>query len=161
MILVTGASGKTGQAVVAALSRAGAPTRALVHRPSQIETKTNLGAREALAADMRLPAEARRAAEGMHAVYHICPNVNPDEIEIGRSAIAAAKEAGVEHFVARADLIGRVCSPGRACVEYSSVASPGFVEPGGRWPAGAHYGTLRGGGRDSRGRWAAKRLQGE
>jgi uncharacterized protein YbjT (DUF2867 family) len=99
MILVTGASGKTGQAVVAALSRAGAPTRALVRRPSQMETMTNLGAREAMPADMRLPMEARRTAEGMHAVYHICPNVNPDEIEIGRSAIAAAKEAGVEHFV--------------------------------------------------------------
>jgi uncharacterized protein YbjT (DUF2867 family) len=99
MILVTGASGKTGQAVVAALSLAGAPTRALVRRPSQMETMTNLGAREAMAADMRLPTEARRAAEGVHSVYHICPNVNPDEIEIGRSAISAAKEAGVEHFV--------------------------------------------------------------
>jgi uncharacterized protein YbjT (DUF2867 family) len=99
MILVTGASGKTGQAVVAALSRAGAPARALVRRPSQMETMTNLGAREAMAADMRLPTEARRAAEGVHAVYHICPNVDPDEFEIGRSAIAAAKEAGVEHFV--------------------------------------------------------------
>src|SRR4030066_1973316 len=99
MILVTGASGKTGQAVVAALARSGAPTRALVRRPSQIEMMTHLGAREGMAADLRLTPELRRAAEGIHAVYHICPNVSPDEIEIGRSVIAAAKEAGVEHFV--------------------------------------------------------------
>ena len=99
MILVTGASGKTGQAVVAALARSGAPTRALVRRPSQIEMMTHLGAREGMAADLRLTPELRRAAEGMRAVYHICPNLHPDEVEIGRRVIAAAKEAGVEHFV--------------------------------------------------------------
>ena len=99
MILVTGASGKTGQAVVAALARAGASTRALVRRPSQVELLTNLGAREVVAADMRLTPEIRRAVENIRAVYHICPNVNPDEVEIGRRLTGAAKEAGVEHLV--------------------------------------------------------------
>ena len=99
MVLVTGASGKTGQAVVAALARAGAPTRALVRRPSQIEALTKLGARQAMAVDLRLTPELRRAFENMSAVYHICPNVNPDEVEIGRRVIGAAKEAGVEHLV--------------------------------------------------------------
>ncbi|MGH2619700.1 MAG: SDR family oxidoreductase [Anaerolineales bacterium] len=99
MILVTGASGKTGQAVVAALARAGAVTRALVRRPSQIEVLANLGAREVMTADMRLTPDLRRAVENMRAVYHICPNVNPDEVEIGRKVITAAKEAGVDHLV--------------------------------------------------------------
>jgi NAD(P)H dehydrogenase (quinone) len=99
MILVTGASGKTGQAVVAALVRAGAATRALVRRPSQVERMTGLGAREVVTADLALIPELRRAAEGIRAVYHICPNVHPDEVEIGRAVIAAAREAGVEHFV--------------------------------------------------------------
>ena len=99
MILVTGASGKTGKAVVTALARAGAPTRALVRRASQIEVLTNLGAREVVSADMRLTPELRRAVENIRAVYHICPNVNPDEVDIGRGVIAAAKEAGVEHLV--------------------------------------------------------------
>jgi uncharacterized protein YbjT (DUF2867 family) len=99
MILVTGSSGKTGRAVVAALARAGAPCRALVRDPSQIEALTNLGAREVILADMRLAPELRRAVENTRAVYHICPNVHPDEVEIGRSVIAAAKEAGVEHLV--------------------------------------------------------------
>ena len=99
MILVTGASGKTGKAVVTALARAGAPTRALVRRASQIEVLTNLGAHEVMSADMRLTPELRRAVENIRAVYHICPNVNPVEVDIGRRVIAAAKEAGVEHLV--------------------------------------------------------------
>ena len=99
MILVTGASGKTGQAIVAALAHAGAPTRALVRRPSQVDELTSLGANEVMAADMRLAADLRRAVENMRAVYHICPNVNPDEVEIGRSVLAAAKEAHVDHLV--------------------------------------------------------------
>ena len=99
MILVTGASGKTGQAVVAALARAGAPTRALVRRPSQLEVLIDLGANEVMVADMRLAADLRRAVESMRAVYHICPNVTPDEVEIGRSVLAAAREARVDNLV--------------------------------------------------------------
>ena len=99
MILVTGAAGKTGRAVVAALARAGAPTRALVRRPSQIEELTQLGAREAIAGDMRLLPDLRRAMDGVRAVYHICPNLHPDEVQIGRDVIAAALQAGVEHLV--------------------------------------------------------------
>ena len=99
MVLVTGASGKTGQAVVAALARAGAPTRALVRRPSQVAVLTNLGANEVIEADMRRASDLRRAVKDIRAVYHICPNVNPDEIEIGRSVLAAAKEAHVDHLV--------------------------------------------------------------
>ena len=99
MILVTGASGKTGRAVVAALARAGAPTRALVRRPSQLEALTKLGAGQVIPADMALTPELRRAVENVRAVYHICPNVSPDEVEIGRRVIAAAKQAGVEHLV--------------------------------------------------------------
>src|SRR3990172_1346243 len=85
MILVTGASGKTGRAVVAALARAGAPTRALVRRPSQLEALTKLGGGQVIPADMALTPELRRAVENVRAVYHICPNVSPDEVEIGRS----------------------------------------------------------------------------
>ena len=40
-----------------------------------------------------------RAARGVQRVYHICPNVSPDEVTIGQVAIEAARSAGVEHFV--------------------------------------------------------------
>ncbi|HSR47596.1 MAG TPA: NmrA family NAD(P)-binding protein [Anaerolineales bacterium] len=99
MILVTGASGKTGQAVVRALARAGAPVRALVRDLSRSDELTTLGAREVLAADMRVEAEMRPVFAGTQAVYHIGPNVHPQELEIGLVALNAARQAGVGHFV--------------------------------------------------------------
>lgn len=99
MVLVTGAAGKTGQAIIQALTANGATVRALVHRPEQIPLVEGLGAQEAVAGDMRLQATMDEAARGGRAVYHICPNVSPDEVAIGQSAIAAARSAGVERFV--------------------------------------------------------------
>jgi uncharacterized protein YbjT (DUF2867 family) len=40
-----------------------------------------------------------RAFDRIHSVYHICPNVSPDEAAIGATVIAAARSAGVERFV--------------------------------------------------------------
>lgn len=99
MILVTGAAGKTGRAVVRALVARGAVVRALVHRREQIEAVRALGARDVAAGDMRDGADVARAMAGMRAVYHICPNVHPDEVTIGQVAIDAARESGVQRFV--------------------------------------------------------------
>ncbi|MGD2207623.1 MAG: NmrA family NAD(P)-binding protein, partial [Anaerolineae bacterium] len=98
MILVTGAAGKTGRAVIRALAARGAAVRALVHRSGQVSKVEALGA-ETIVGDMRDGVAMDRAARGAHAVYHICPNVSPDEVTIGQTAITAARRAGVEHFV--------------------------------------------------------------
>jgi uncharacterized protein YbjT (DUF2867 family) len=99
MILITGAAGKTGQAVIRALVADGAAVRALVHRPAQVEMVKNLGVQEAVTGDMRLQATLDQAMQGIRAVYHICPNMSPDEVTIGQFALKAARCAGVEHFV--------------------------------------------------------------
>lgn len=99
MILVSGAAGKTGRAVITALVARGQAVRALVHRDEQTQAVESLGAKEAIVGDMRDENALRRAARGVRAVYHICPNVNPDEISIGKGAITAARDAGVEQFV--------------------------------------------------------------
>jgi uncharacterized protein YbjT (DUF2867 family) len=99
MILITGAAGKTGRAVLRALVARGETVRALVHRSEQMPHLEALGAQEVLAGDMREQATIERAAHAVRAVYHICPNVSPDEVTIGQAAIAAARSAGVEHFV--------------------------------------------------------------
>ncbi len=99
MILVTGAAGKTGQAVIRALAIKGEPVRALVRRPGQIQGIMDLGAREAAAGDMRSRAPMEHVTQGVRAIYHICPNMSPDEVAIGQTVIAAAQSAGVEHFV--------------------------------------------------------------
>jgi len=99
MILVTGAAGKTGRAVIRALTTKGEAVRALVHRPEQVRLVEGVGAREVVVGDMRVQVTMDQAAQGAWAVYHICPNVSPDEVDIGQVAIVAARSAGVEHFV--------------------------------------------------------------
>jgi len=99
MILVTGAAGKTGRAVIQSLVAKRVAVRALVHRPAQVRLVEEIGAREVVVGDMRLQATMDQAAQGVRAVYHICPNVSPDEVAIGQVAIMAARSAGVEHFV--------------------------------------------------------------
>jgi len=99
MILVTGAAGKTGRAVIRALVARGTDVRALVHRPEQIRLVEELGAQQVVVGDMCLQETMDRAAQGTRAIYHICPNVHPDEVAIGRTAITAAHSAKVEHFV--------------------------------------------------------------
>jgi len=99
MILVTGAGGKTGRAVIKALAARGESVRAFVHREDHVSAVKALGAAEAAVGDIHDEAALRRAMEGARAVYHICPNVNPDEVAIGRAAISAARVAGVQQFV--------------------------------------------------------------
>ena len=99
MILVTGAAGKTGREVIRRLADADTEVRALVRTPEQVEPLLALGAREAVTGDLLEAADVSAAMEGVRAVYHICPNVHPGELEIGGLAIEAAAAAGVDRFV--------------------------------------------------------------
>jgi NAD(P)H dehydrogenase (quinone) len=99
MILVTGAAGKTGRVVLRALARRGATCRALVRRAGQVDVVQRDGATDVVIGDMQDRQALKRSMEGVRAVYHICPNMHPDEVTIGRAAIDTARSAGVEHFV--------------------------------------------------------------
>lgn len=99
MILVTGASGKTGQAVISALTRQQAVVRALVRRDDQVQGLRALGAAEVVVGDLRDAQLLSQATRGVKAIYHICPNVNPFEVEIGGAVILAACQERVGHFV--------------------------------------------------------------
>jgi len=99
VILVTGAAGKTGQQLVRQLADMGTRVRAMVLRPEQVEEALALGASEALVANFLKPADLSRCVDGARAVYHMCPNVHPQEVEIGEATIAAAQSAGVDRFV--------------------------------------------------------------
>jgi NAD(P)H dehydrogenase (quinone) len=99
MILITGAAGKTGRAVIRALLARGQAVRALVHKPEQVRPVKELGVQEVAAGDLCDPAAVGEAARGSRAIYHICPNMHPDEATIGQAVIAAARSAEVQHLV--------------------------------------------------------------
>ena len=99
MILVTGAAGKTGLAVIRKLSVLGESVRALVYRDEQVEVVKTQGAQEALVGDMRDRSVLARAVQGVRKIYHICPNISPNEVTIGETLIDAALSAEIEVFV--------------------------------------------------------------
>jgi NAD(P)H dehydrogenase (quinone) len=99
MVLVTGAAGKTGRAVVRALVARGMRVRALVRRDVQEPVVRGDGAGEVVVGDLRDDVSVARAVRGAAAVYHICPNMQPDEVAIGRQMLAAARAARIERFV--------------------------------------------------------------
>ena len=99
MILITGANGKTGRAIIRALSSKGEEVRAFVHKAEQIQQVKSLGVKEAVAGDMMDQEAMNEAFIGIRAAYHICSAVNPDEVQIGQIAINAARSAPIEHFV--------------------------------------------------------------
>ena len=98
MILITGAGGKTGRTLIKALSKVESVC-GFVHREEHVSALQALGAEKVIIGDLRDESAIRSAMQSVRAVYHICPNMNPDEVAIGESVINAARENGVEHFV--------------------------------------------------------------
>ena len=99
MILVTGAGGKTGKAVIKALVARGAAVRAFVRNPTHEAVLTTVGVDEVVVGTMDDPDAVARAVRGVEAIYHICPNVSPHEAIFARVLIAAATAAVVPRLV--------------------------------------------------------------
>ncbi len=93
-VLITGAGGKTGQAIIAALVGRGIGIRPFLRTPKSIA-----GVTDPFIGDLLNVAHLEQAMDGVQKVYHICPNVHEREVEIGRKVIDAARGAGIEHFV--------------------------------------------------------------
>ena len=94
MILVTGAAGKTGLAILAALKQRGAKTRALVRHDDQINLVRQAGADEVIVGDLLDHEDWQLATTAVSTLYHICPNMHPQEVAIGQMMIAAAQAQG-------------------------------------------------------------------
>jgi uncharacterized protein YbjT (DUF2867 family) len=98
LILVTGAAGKTGLAVIRGLTANGADVRGLIHHQKYRSKVQDAGAREILPGDLLDQDDLKTAFQGVRVVYHIPPNVHPREVEIGENVIEEALRAGVKHF---------------------------------------------------------------
>lgn len=98
MNLVTGAGGKTGRAIIRALHARGEPVRAWVRTSAQIDAALSAGA-QVVSGEFFDLAARESAFRDIRAVYHICPNMHPDEIAIGEAVISASQHAHVERLV--------------------------------------------------------------
>jgi NAD(P)H dehydrogenase (quinone) len=98
MILVTGAGGKTGRALVRVLSNVESVC-AFVHREEHVSVLKSLGAEKIIVGDLHAETAIRSAMQGARSVYHICPNMNSNEFAIGKLVIDEARKVGMEHLV--------------------------------------------------------------
>jgi uncharacterized protein YbjT (DUF2867 family) len=98
MILITGAGGKTGRAIIKTLSDTESIS-ALIHREEHVSVLKSLGAEKVIIGDLRDDDAIRYSMQGIRAVYHICPNMSPDEVVISNLVISEACAADVGHFV--------------------------------------------------------------
>jgi len=99
MILVTGAGGKTGKAVLKALVTRGASVRAFVRSSAHEAALRTIGAHDVVVGAMDDPQALARATHGIRAIYHICPNVSPHEMSFAKALVDAATSSGVARLV--------------------------------------------------------------
>lgn len=98
-VLVTGAGGMTGKALIKSLKDKDVEIRAMVHRESQSKVCMDWGASEIVVGDIMNANDVRRAVDGVGKIYHICSTAHPKEDVIGRLVIDEAKCQRVDHFV--------------------------------------------------------------
>jgi uncharacterized protein YbjT (DUF2867 family) len=98
-LLLTGANGRTGRAVLQALEARGAAVRAFVRDPAQADGVRALGADDVAVGDMQDGASVASAVEGCDTVIHIGPPMHPGEVAITARFVDAALANDVGHFV--------------------------------------------------------------
>lgn len=99
MILVNAANGQQGRLLVPKLIRAGASVRGCVRSERSADDLRAAGAADVVVGDIGDPAVIARAVRGVETVYHVCPGIQPHELEVGLAWIDAARAEGVRHFV--------------------------------------------------------------
>ena len=138
MILVTGAGGKTGKAVLKALVARGAAVRAFVRNTQHRESLAAIGVRDIAVGEMDDPRALSQAVQGTNAIYHICPNVSPHELPFAEAAgrsrhTPGVSASGLSLRAASADR-GDAASLGQAAgrgdaVQLRSLTSPSCSPP--------------------------------
>lgn len=133
MLLITGATGYLGSALVDLLIRRGHEVRAVVRDPARAAGVLPRGV-ELAVADLADLEGLRRAARGCDGVLHLAGSVghSPEEtrrtnVEGTRAVLAAAVEAGVSRFVYTSSSAAVIDASG--LVAERPVAPPALTDP--------------------------------
>lgn len=128
-MLVIGGTGTVGRELIPRLRKRGVETRVLTRSPE----KHAVEGVEYVGGDLEDPESLGPAFDGIERVYLITP-LHPTEAALGRAAIHAAREAGVErivlqtvhraaqaphvpHLASKLEMLGAVREAGLPCVE--------------------------------------------
>lgn len=103
-VLVIGATGSVGSAVVAALHEAGLPVRTLVRVPQRAIALPHAVQRHQ--GDLRRPEDLRAALLGVRAAFYVSPH-EADEVALATGVVAACEQAGVRLVFAGVHVTGR------------------------------------------------------
>ena len=95
-VVVMGASGKTGRAVVGALMRRGVAVRAAVRAGREASAPSGT---TPVVVDLTTGAGLEAALTDVHAAYHLAPNVHPDEVGMAARVAGAATATGLARLV--------------------------------------------------------------
>jgi uncharacterized protein YbjT (DUF2867 family) len=95
-ILITGANGLTGHAVLRQLKGKVDVIRCLTSNQKSADALLRPGATEVVVGNLADEESVFRAATGMTRVFHIPPRMKPEETQYGKNVIHAAKRAGVQ-----------------------------------------------------------------
>ncbi|MEY9964426.1 uncharacterized protein YbjT (DUF2867 family) [Streptacidiphilus sp. MAP12-16] len=98
MILITGATGLTGSALVRAFGRRGRTARALVRDPAKGRAERDAAGLATVGADLLVPGTLAPALDGIETVVLIS-SADDRMVEAQGNLIEAAVEAGVRHIV--------------------------------------------------------------
>jgi len=98
-LLLTGANGRTGRAILKSLACGLIPVRVFIRQEAQADELIALGASEYAIGDFEQPDTLASAVEGAEKVIHIGPPMYPGEFETSEELINASIKAGVEHFI--------------------------------------------------------------
>jgi uncharacterized protein YbjT (DUF2867 family) len=97
MILLTGATGKTGGAVARALAAQGLPVRALVRNPAKAAALAEAGI-QLVVGDLADAATVRVALDGVQKALLLLPN-GREQLDLERQFVDLARASGVRHVV--------------------------------------------------------------
>src|SRR5260370_16479894 len=110
MILVTGATGLSGRALLQRLSARGVPARALVRSPAKAEGLSALPKLEIVEGDMARPDTLARALHGVDRAMLISSS-DPAMLDVQSSFIDAARKPGVAHVAKLSGIMPQLASP--------------------------------------------------
>lgn len=113
MILITGASGKTGGAAAFELMKQGFPVRAFVHREDDRSKRLREAGAETIVGNLLELSDISNAMKGVQRAYFVCPWTQ-NQLDVAMNFAVAAADNRLEHVVTMSQWLSHPAHPSMA-----------------------------------------------